>query len=332
MNPRVSVVMPVFNGENFIRESLESLIRQSFRSIEIIVVDDASTDNSVAVIVSYEDSRVRLIRHKYNLGAAAARNTGVANANGEYLAFLDCDDVALPHRIEKQVACLDEDLQLGMLGSWVEIIDNESKPTGDVWRYPALSNTIVPLLLFQNTFAQSAVMMRKSVLSEPLYCDFPLAEDYDLWVRIASAHKVINIQEILTRYRSHAASLSCCRNDEMNKLVKVVYAKQLERLDINPTLKQLEFHFRLGRMQYEMLAHSKDEVNLWLMKIYSANLERYVYSPVELGHVLARHWFLACKCWSSWNIFWNSPLSKLMQISLNEKIALAFRSLLVKRS
>jgi glycosyltransferase involved in cell wall biosynthesis len=321
--PRVSVVIPVFNGERHIRESLDSLIAQTFADFEIVVVDDGSTDNSVAIVNSYGDPRIRLTRHDRNLGVPATRNEGVAVALGEYVAFLDCDDVALPHRLAKQVACLDADPDLAMVGSWVEIIDNDSRSTGDVWKYAATSEIIKPLLLFQNTFAQSTVMMRKSVLPDPLYGEFPQAEDYDLWIRIASSHKVMNIQEVLAKYRFHAGSLSRDRSDEMEACVKCIHTSQLEELGVTPTLEQLKLHRKVGGMQYGMLARNKDETDSWLQMIYSANRERGVYSPEELGHVVARHWYSACRSWHCWRRFWRSPLSKLMCLSLREKIVFA---------
>lgn len=212
--PKVSVIMPVYNGEKYIEQAIDSVLSQSFRDFELIVVDDGSTDRSAEIVGSYRDTRVRYVTNPCNLGLAAARNRGIEVSNGEYLAWLDCDDISLPNRLLKQVALLDEYPNIGLCGTWVRTLGLESE---QVWQYPTNPSFVRSRMLFDDPLATSAAMVRRDCLSaEDLRFDarFPLAEDYDLWERVSRTNGVCNIAEVLTVYRIHPNQISKIRREQ----------------------------------------------------------------------------------------------------------------------
>ncbi len=212
--PRVSVIMAVYDAEKYLREAVESVVAQTLKDCELIVVDDASTDASLAILQSYADPRIRLLRNPTNLGQCVSRNRALAAAQGRYIAVLDADDVALPTRLEKQAQWLDGHPEVGVLGSDAIIIDEEGKERG-LWH--CAHNDDVDLkwqILFNNPFIHSSVMLRKSVLDqtggysneEGIRRSF--VEDYELLSRITRCAQSAVVPEILLKYRVHSHGAS----------------------------------------------------------------------------------------------------------------------------
>ena len=207
---KVSVVMPVYNGERFLAGAIESILRQTFTDLEFIIVDDGSTDGSAALIQEYaeRDSRIRFLRLAENKGVAVARNTGVARATGKYLTAMDSDDVSLPQRLEKQAAFLDAHPDIGAVGVSHVVCDENLNPRVSQ-RLPARHHAIV---LHHTLYTRSAmkcanVMLRREYFDiEPLY-DPGIAYciDVELFMRLSSEKKIrfANLTEQLYLYRRH---------------------------------------------------------------------------------------------------------------------------------
>lgn len=206
----VSIVLPVYNGATYLRQAIDSVLAQSFSAIELIAIDDGSTDDSAAIVDGYSDPRIVLLRQE-NRGLPATLNRGIAHARGRYVARQDHDDVSLPDRISKQVTFLDAHPDIAMVGTWAAILD-ESGQANRFHRHPCDPATLEFELLFDNPFVHSSVMVRRSVLEEvggyatDRSRRFP--EDYELWSRIARRHPVANIPEVLQFYREVTGSLS----------------------------------------------------------------------------------------------------------------------------
>lgn len=206
----VSFVLPFFNGAGYLRQAIDSVLAQSFADLELIAVDDGSTDDSAAIVAGYSDPRIVLLRQE-NHGLPATLNRGIAHARGRYVARQDHDDVSLPDRVAKQVAFLDAHPDIAMVGTWAAILDASGQATR-FHRHPCDPATLKFELLFDNPFVHSSVMIRRSVLDEvggyatDRSRRFP--EDYELWSRIARRRPVANIPEVLLLYREVAGSLS----------------------------------------------------------------------------------------------------------------------------
>ena len=222
-SPRVSVVMPVYNGERYIAEAVGSVLASEFRDWELLVLDDGSTDGSVAVArrVADGDARVRIIELPHG-GIAATRNQGLAHARADYIANLDSDDAMFPHRLALQVAYLDAHPECVAVGSRSVVVDADSKPIGMVGRY-FTHEDIDRSLLDGNGGAignDSAMIRRRVALSVGGYAPQlqMSGEDHDMWLRLAEAGRLVCLPDVLNRYRVHQANASLGEGSKERRL------------------------------------------------------------------------------------------------------------------
>ena len=211
-NPKVSVVTVTYNREGFIREAMDSVFAQSFTDWELLVIDDASTDNTEKVVAEYsaKDPRVKYFKNEKNLGIAKARNRGLELARGEYIAPLDSDDVWLDkNKLQKQVEFLDINQDYALLGGGIMHIDAASKHLKKVL-YPVYDSTIRNIILQFNPFPQSTLLYRKMVALEcGGYSEtYRICDDYDLWLKMGLKHKFTNIPQVLAGYRIHTTNIT----------------------------------------------------------------------------------------------------------------------------
>jgi len=199
----ISVVMPAFNAEQYIAESIQSILDQSFDNFELIIIDDASTDRTFEILCEYakKDSRIRVFSNEKNLGIAGNRNLGVSLAVGKYLAWQDADDVSLPYRLEEQYQFLETHLDVGIVGGYLELFFGDS--IQGVRRYAEGDLALRKSIFKYSPVAQPAAMIRKDVLDRAGIYDlsYPPAEDLDMTFRIGMISKLANIPRILIRYR-----------------------------------------------------------------------------------------------------------------------------------
>ncbi len=208
--PRVSVIMPVYNGEKFLREAIDSILQQSFTDFELLLINDGSSDGSEKIILSYTDPRIKYILNSKNIGLIATLNTGIQESSGEYLARMDADDISLPQRFEKQVEFLDTNLDVAVLATKVQQINEADAPQG-FWKEDVETTSqaeIKKTMPILNCIAHPSVMMRKTVIEKFGYnTSLKFSEDWGLWLSLLSAnYKIAKLDEILLRYRIHSSS------------------------------------------------------------------------------------------------------------------------------
>jgi glycosyltransferase involved in cell wall biosynthesis len=206
-SPRLSVVMPMRDAGDFLDAAIESILAQTFADFEFIIVDDGSRDGSRRRVDRYADADKRiLVMSSPGEGIVEALNRGIRLARGSLIARMDADDIALPHRFATQIAALAAWPEVGVVGSNYTAIDIQGRPVRDIV-LPSAPQTIREGLLVGNCIAHPTVMMRRdAVFAAGLYrADFPLCEDYDLWLRMSETTDLINLPEILLRYRLHLA-------------------------------------------------------------------------------------------------------------------------------
>lgn len=209
MAPLVSVVVPVYNGAKYVRAALDSALGQTYPAVEVVAVDDGSTDESAAVLASY-GSRLVVVRQP-NAGVAAARNAGIQASRGELIAFLDQDDWWLPEKIERQVACFQAEPQVGLIHTGVLQYSERAAtfvdPVYPIDDTSQLQGHCHDLLLLGNGIFNSSVMIRRGVLEVAGRFDPSLGgnscQDYDLWLRIARRYPLGYVAEDLTVLRLH---------------------------------------------------------------------------------------------------------------------------------
>lgn len=197
--PKVSVVLPVFNAAGHLAEAIDSILKQTLREYELIIVDDGSVDASPQILRRYADadSRIRVITQP-NRGIVEALNRGCREARGKYIARMDADDISLPSRFEKQYEFLENSPEVGVVGTWYSLIHQG----GGEGQPPTLDGAIRWTMTFHNCICHPSVMMRRELL-EALggYQPVQHCEDYDLWMRAAKTASLRNLPEVMFRYR-----------------------------------------------------------------------------------------------------------------------------------
>ena len=207
-SPSVSVVLPVRDGGPFLREAVESVLAQTLSSLELVVVDDGSSDETPAILASVGDSRLKVLRQEPR-GLVEALNRGAGAARAPYLARMDADDGSLPRRLELQVAVLDVDPAAGLVGCGIERMDEAGRAL-DSWLLPADDEALRRRLLLRNPFAHGSVVIRRRAFDDAggYRSDYGANEDYDLWRRIARDWALVAVPEVLYRYREHPSAVT----------------------------------------------------------------------------------------------------------------------------
>ncbi|HEY9006038.1 glycosyltransferase family 2 protein [Ohtaekwangia sp.] len=203
--PRITVLMPVYNAAPFLREAVDSILQQTFRDFEFLIIDDGSTDDSAAIIESYTDPRIRFILNDGNIGISATLNRGIALAACELIARMDADDISYPARLQKQYDYMVAHPACGMVSSWCRVITADKK---NVRTERYTSRFFYYNLTFECWIYHPTVMYRKQAVIDVGMYSMPYSEDYDLFWKLAQKFPVNNLSEILLDYRLSPNSLN----------------------------------------------------------------------------------------------------------------------------
>lgn len=208
MSQKITVLMSVYNGEKYLRQAIDSILNQTFKDFEFLIINDGSTDSSVSIIKSYSDPRIRLIHNKKNIGLTRSLNKGLRLAKGAFIARIDADDVSLKERLKKQYEVLKMNSDIGLVGSWVRIINKKGEEI-DNWKFNYNSEKIYYLLNFRNYLAHSSVMFRRELIqSLGGYNEaYKYTQDFELWNRISKVTKIYLVKKILVCIRNTSQSL-----------------------------------------------------------------------------------------------------------------------------
>lgn len=307
--PKISVIMGCHNGEKYLDEAIESILKQSFSDFEFLIVDDASTDSSWQKIQGWKekDRRIRPYRNDHNLGLAVALNRALTYSKGRYIARMDADDISLPERFSRQLEVLERQ-NVQICGTWTRSIGQfRSKVT----RYPISHDEICAHLFFQSPFAHPTVMLTASLYENFKYQENAgIAEDYDLWVRMSPQAVMANIPEVLLLYRVHKGQVS-----ESGRLKQANYAAHVREMylsqsGINVTCEEREL---ARQFRWPLPPPSKEYVRA--TEELLTRLLEYYKNESSYRRVIAKEWYLYCfrasqfGLWT-WRIFISSDLIK----------------------
>lgn len=240
--PLISVLMPVYNGERFIHEAITSVISQTYQNWELIIVDDASTDDTAMIVSSFNDNRIRLSTNKKNLGLAENRNKALSLAKGELIAILDSDDISNEMRLEKQVDSFLMDEGLVICGSWANVVDKKSTIV-DVWRFPKDHYDLTLRFYLQFPIVHSSAMYRRcTVESLNLKYDpaFAPAEDYDFLFKLVSYGRLKVVPELLVSYRLHDRNTSDKSKNTISFILPNLYIREYQKCGLDITFAQAQ--------------------------------------------------------------------------------------------
>ena len=238
--PKISVVMPVYNGEKYLREAIDSILAQTFKDFELIIVDDASTDRTAEIITSYSDERIVYLKNDKNLKISDTLNKGIENSHGEYIARMDADDVSLPERLEKQAEFLDTHKEVYLVGCSIEIFGEETE--NQKRTFSEDFSKVKTDMLFSSPFAHPSVMMRSSLFhGEKLKyrAEFNGLEDYVLFFEIAKSHKVCAIPDCLFKYRIHGGQITQNYSSDYTEKLMRFKAEQMKYFGVDLNEKEL---------------------------------------------------------------------------------------------
>ena len=292
--PSITVLMPIHNGASFLKEAMESILRQTLGDFEYLIVDDASTDHSVEIIRSLKDPRIRLIHSPERLKLSGALNLGLDHARGDYVARMDADDISHPRRLEIQTRFLEQNPEIGLCGTWIRYFGGTSHA---VLKKPLTHEAIRAFTLLDTPFAHPTVMMRRDLIEHHhLRFDgryFP-TEDFELWTRALGHFKAANLPEILLNYRIHGQSLTGLDWSAMDEQAILIIQTQLLALGLSPTAEELRFHRQLAMGRLVMTPPRLNQAESWLTTLHAANQRERTFSPEALEELLSDLWFRTC--------------------------------------
>jgi glycosyltransferase involved in cell wall biosynthesis len=335
MNPKVTVLMPVYNGEEFLSEAIESILNQTFHDFEFLIISEHDTsEESLFIINNYKDERIRHIHNIAPLGLIGSLNLGLKEAKGKYIARMDSDDISYPKRLEFQVKLMDGNTKVGICGTWVKTIENNFS---SVFRYPSDHKKIQSRLLFDSALAHPSVMFRKifvEIFGLKYEENHLYAEDWSLWQKSSFLFTIVNIPKILLKYRITEHSISRSNADRQLNVIRSIHKKNIQNLCGDVTDEDIDIHTRLGMWEFKPNMSFVKKSEKWLLKLKYYNSIRKIYPEPEFTYVLAERWFFVCRATAelgliTWSMYWNSPLRKHNEIY---KHIYLFAKCLIKKS
>jgi glycosyltransferase involved in cell wall biosynthesis len=217
-NPKVSVILPAYNAEKYIAETIESILNQTYKDFEFIIVNDCSTDSTKEIIENFakQDKRIRLVSNDRNLKVSKTANKGIELANGEYIARTDSDDWSYPDRLEKQLKFMESNPEVVLLSGNMEICDATLNIKNQT-HFPTTNDEIIKVILQYNPTVHSAMMFKKETFKNVGgYGGINSSEDYLLLMKMASKGKIANLDDVLIKYRVLNTSLTSKNKTEMH--------------------------------------------------------------------------------------------------------------------
>ncbi len=278
--------MPVYNMAPYIEEAICSILTQTYQDFEFLIIDDGSMDGTLDIIRKFNDSRIRVIEHPINLGLIESLNQGIDLCTGEYIARMDGDDIALPHRLERQVTFMDIHQHCGVCGSQVRFLGIDGVTTK-----PLNHEEIRCWQLFHCSIVHPTVMIRKSVLENHgiRYLYYYHAEDYEIWNRLAEVTQLVNLPDVLHIYRQHPNQISSIHRYAQEIQTETIRRDQLRLLGIEPSAEEYQIH--LDFCHFRIRVYEPEHYNkclVWAHKILEGNLRRQKYDHQTLIMVLSQ--------------------------------------------
>lgn len=341
--PRATVFIPAYNAARYIGEAIESVLSQSYKDFELLIVDDCSTDDTFEICRRYcDDPRVRLERMPENRGRPAVRQHGLTSARGTYYAMLDADDRCLPGRLARQVAYLDRHPSIDVLGSRWRGMDVDGRPlVANQNVGPMSPDTVTCYLLFRGIVHNPTVMARRAaMLAHGYQTGFDVAEDYDLWARMIGQHRFALLAARLTAYRIHPEQASTAREAESRARRCDIQARELKTMGMvfEPgDVKRHNLLYTGQRLFRQETGHAIDLAQVrwaddWLRRLVRANAQTARFPEPAFTRLAARLFRNVCKKAARidghavWATYRASPLAAYWPRARLEDLMLSLKS------
>lgn len=298
--PLVSILMPCYNVEKYVEESLNSILNQTYRNMEIVVINDCSTDSTGEILerMAQQDSRIRLISNEENLKLIKTLNKGIKLCKGDYIARMDADDISLPARIEKEVRFLESHKDHDIVSTQFYAFRSENPGKRDRHYSPLHDNELRAYLLFKSGICHPAVMIRKRVFTElglSFGEEYLHVEDYALWSEAIYKTKIANLSEALLLYRVHKHQVSSLHEDLQTENKKRVFKIHCRHLGLPMTDDFLDIYASVAEA---VPSHSSmtylDKCEDFMLSLISLNEEKAFCNAAYLKRLLSVHWLRLC--------------------------------------
>lgn len=325
----VTVLLPVFNAELHVAEAVQSILRQTFRNFELLIINDGSTDRSLEVISSFKDRRIRLVNNESNLKLIPTLNKGIDLATGKYIARMDADDISLPQRLQKQVDFMESHPEVGVCGTWFETLGNKKH----IVKYPEKDGDIRIMMLYQTPFCHPSIVFRKEVFDRHgirFLKEFIHAEDYEVWVRLATHTQFANLPEVLLQYRRHEKSVSSAYQDIQEKNTIAIIRMVFEKTGLTLTDEEIVLFREVAYSNFKAERAFIKKAEKILAGLIEANRQSHFLPDETLKKFAFEKWFHLCYNTTSlgrwvYDYFQQSPLSKLMRLPFKNRLKFALK-------
>ena len=330
MSPRVSIVLPVYNVAPYIEATIASLLAQTLADFELLVLDDCSTDSTVARVETIRDPRLKLIRNPHNLGRAGTDNAALLHVRGEFIAKMDGDDLCHPERLARQVAYLDQHPTVNVVGSFMQNFGASTYLT----RYPAAPADAQVLTLFTLPTGNPSAMLRTSLFREQgLRYDATLrqTEDYDFCARYIRQLRIATIQEALVQYRVPPSVRKKDILSERATVSDVVREELLRQWQLPFTARELAVYNTIAMLERPLRDVKLPEVAAWLQKIVRHNETSPLFEPEALRRGVGKRWYEVCYTHmqpqlENFRAYFDSPLGTYAPASVRQRAKLLLQA------
>lgn len=333
MNPTITVLMSVYNGEKYLAAAIESICSQTFKDLEFLIIDDGSTDSSPSILAGYskKDCRIRILRNPTNIGLTKSLNRGLNLAYGTYIARMDADEISLPDRLEKQFCFMQSRPEIGVCGTCYLINDATIK-------LPCEHEKITCRLIWNNALAHPTTIIRRSVVEKnKLRYDeqYRYAQDYEFWFRCAKHTRLANLPDPLLIRREHPNQISASSSNEQALAARRIREHIIRELGAAPTKSELHLHDKMVSGRHECDKLYVKSASAWLSKLCQSNNSTAVFPEPTFSEELYKRWFSICRQASAlgiWTLlkFHQHNLSKKIMLPVQDQLDLAFRCLVRK--
>jgi glycosyltransferase involved in cell wall biosynthesis len=327
--PLISVILPVYNGETYLREAIGSILEQTVRDFELIVGDDGSTDRSILIAEEFKDPRIRIIRNESNMGLIYTLNNLINCATGEFIARMDADDIANPTRFALQIEKFRKNPSAGIVCGFMAEI---TSPTKAVKHKFLNSESLKAALIFTNTIVHPTVMFKRAYITgKDIYSkEFPHGEDYAAWLTLYNEFDFEIVPEILILHRAHKEQVSVIHYEKQKESISRAHKMFFSSHGVQCNESEIELHLKLFLESYTYESGFIKDVQDWLEKLTQQNITRQFINPIIFSSITGEWWFrvnqsLASGGFSDYN-FWkksilsktyNPPFTSLFRLILN---------------
>ncbi|MBS3993923.1 MAG: glycosyltransferase family 2 protein [Bacteroidetes bacterium] len=283
--PLISVLLPVYNVEPYIKDCLDSILNQTIQDFEIILIDDYSTDNTLTIVESYRDIRIKVYKKSKNKGLIDSLNIGFEVAKGKYIARMDGDDICKLDRFEKQLKVLEQNNEIILCGSWKKHFGRREK----IEKHSEFHDEIISKMLIHCSLSFGTSMFKREIIDTSQFDKTKLhVEDYDFLSRIAWQGKFYNIQEVLYYYREHENQVSTVYKEIQIQGDIPIKLFLFKKIGYDETIYQDDFIKKMLLLNRNIEVYELELFLKWLKELVKLNVKSKVYSQKELEIVLTK--------------------------------------------